>query len=404
MEAPEGPVGADFPFKQWLVSSQSPEVEALLKRAAERDDVISFAGGLPADDLFPTEVMRATLEQVMAEHGREALQYHWAEGYEPLRAQILAMMRARGVEARDDELLITNGAQQALDLLARLLLRTGDPLGIESPTYVAAIDVLRLQRPRMCPVERRTDGLDMDGLRRVLTEDRPNLVYLCPAGHNPTGGALEGAARRELVELATRHDSIFIEDDAYGRIQYEGAHPPLRSEAGSQQRVLHVGSFSKVLTPGLRVGWLIAPRVLIEQLLLLKGAADLQTGSLSQIVLSTYLEHHDLDAHLERCLRHYRDRRDATLAALERELSGALRWWRPRSGFSVWVELPDERPAEQVLRAAVDHGVAFEPGAPCFPCAPAERPQHHLRLCFSNLSPERIDEGIRRLAAAVQDG
>jgi DNA-binding transcriptional MocR family regulator len=397
-------VSADFPFKQWLVSSQSPKVEALMKQAAERDDVISFAGGLPADDLFPTQAMRATLEQVMAEHGREALQYHWAEGYEPLRTQILAMMRARGVEARDSELLITNGAQQALDLLARLLLRTGDPLGIESPTYGAAIEVLRLQRPRMCAVQRSADGLDMDGLRRVLTDDRPNLVYLCPAGHNPTGGALDGAARRELVELAARHDSIFIDDDAYGRIQYEGAHPPLRSEAGSEQRVIHIGSFSKVLTPGLRVGWLIAPRVLIDQLLLLKAAADLQTGSLSQIVLSTYLEHHDLDAHLERCLEHYRARRDATLAALERELSGALRWWRPRSGFSLWAALPDGRPAEQLLRSAIDHGVAFELGAPCFPCAPAERPQQFLRLCFSNLSPQQIDDGVRRLAAALHDG
>ncbi len=391
---------AEFPFKQWLVSSQSPAVEALMKQAAERDDVISFAGGLPGDDLFPTEAMRETLARVMADQGREALQYHWATGYEPLRAQILGIVRARGITANDDELLITNGAQQALDLVARLLLRTGDPLGVESPTYVAAIEVLRLQRPRMCPVVRDAAGLDFDGLRRVLTVDRPNLVYLCPAGHNPTGGVLDHDARTELVALADRHDSFFIEDDAYGRIQFDGPCPPLRAEAGSGERVLHIGSFSKVLTPGLRVGWLIAPKVLVDQLVLLKAAADLQTGSLSQIVLSSYLVEHDLDAHLERCLAHYLARRDAMLAALERELTGVLKWTRPSSGFSIWVEIADGGSSESVLAAALRHGVAFEPGGAFFP---AERPQQFLRLSFSNQTPAKIDEGIRRLAAALRD-
>ena len=393
-------MAAEFPFKQWLVSSQSPAVEALLKAAAERDDVISFAGGLPADDLFPTAAMRETLEQVMADQGREALQYHWATGYEPLRAQILAMMRARGIAASDEELLITNGAQQALDLLARLLLRTGDPIGVESPTYVAALEVLRLQRPRMCPVARDAAGLDFDGLRRVLTDDRPNLVYLSPAGHNPTGGVLGQDARTELVALAHRHNSFFIEDDAYGKIQYDGPCPPLRAEAGSGERVLHIGSFSKVLTPGLRVGWLIAPKLLIDQLVLLKAAADLQTGSLSQIVLSTYLVEHDLEAHLDRCLEHYRKRRDAMLAALERELTGVLRWTRPSSGFSIWAELADGRASESVLATALRHGVVFEPGGAFFP---ADRPQQFLRLSFSNHTPAKIDEGIRRLATALRD-
>ena len=173
-----------------------------------------------------------------------------------------------------------------------------------------------------------------------------------PAGHNPTGGALDHEARARLVELAHRHESFFIEDDAYGRIQHEGPCPPLRAEPGSEGRVIYIGSFSKVLTPGLRVGWLLAPRVLVEQLLLLKEAADLQTLSLSQIVLSTYLDEHDLDAHLDRCLRHYRDRRDATLAALGRDLSGVLRWTRPRSGFGVWAEIPDGRSSTELLAAA----------------------------------------------------
>ena len=392
-------MSAHFPFKQWLVAPQSARVDALLKTAAERDDVISFAGGLPGDDLFPMTAITATLEKVMAEHGREALQYHWAEGYEPLRGQIVEMMRERGVTVGEGELLITNGAQQALDLLARLFLRTGDPLGIESPTYVAAIEVLRLQRPQMCPISRSADGLDMDGLRRLLAEKRPNLLYLCPAGHNPTGDALTAEAHAQLVELAHRHDSFIIEDDAYGRIQFDGPQPPLRAHEGASERVIYIGSFSKVLTPGLRVGWLVAPKPVVDQLLLLKGAADLQTSSLSQIVLSTYLAEHDLREHLGRCLRRYRERRDAMVAALERELAGALRWTRPRSGFSVWCELPDGRSAEDMLAAAVDHGVAFEPGAAFFPCDPR---QEFLRLSFSNQTPEKITEGVRRLAATLR--
>lgn len=390
---------AHFPFKQWLVAPQSARVDALLKRAAEQDDVISFAGGLPGDDLFPTQAMTATLERVMAEHGREALQYHWADGYEPLRGQIAAMMRERGVVVGEGELLITNGAQQALDLLARLFLRTGDPLGIESPTYVAAIEVLRLQRPQMCPISRDEHGLDLDGLRRLLAERRPNLLYLCPAGHNPTGNALTAEAHAQIVALARAHDSFVIEDDAYGSIQFDGPHPPLRAQPGAEERVIYIGSFSKVLTPGLRVGWLVAPRPVVDQLLLLKGAADLQTSSLSQIVLSTYLDEHDLRAHLGRCLRRYRERRDALLAALTRELTGVLRWTRPEAGFSVWCELVDGRSAEALLAAAVEHGVAFEPGAAFFPDGPR---QQFLRLSFSNLPPERVTEGVRRLAAVLR--
>jgi 2-aminoadipate transaminase len=392
-------LSAHFPFKQWLVPPQSAQVEQLLKQAAEREDVISFAGGLPGDDLFPMTAMTATLERVMAEHGREALQYHWAEGYEPLRAQIVEMMRERGVTVGEGELLITNGAQQALDLLARLFLRTGDPLGIESPTYVAAIEVLRLQRPQMCPISRGADGLDMDALRRLLAEKRPNLLYLCPAGHNPTGNALTPEAHAQLVDLAHEYESFVIEDDAYGRIQFDGPHPPLRAHPRAGERVMYIGSFSKVLTPGLRVGWLVAPKPVVDQLLLLKGAADLQTSSLSQIVLSMYLDEHDLREHLARCLRRYRERRDAMLTALERELAGMMRWTRPESGFSVWCELPDGRSAEALLADAVEHGVAFEPGAAFFPTAPQ---QQFLRLSFSNQTPEDIDEGVRRLAATLR--
>lgn len=394
-------MSAHFPFKQWLTAGQPAEVESLMKEAAERDDVISFAGGLPADDLFPTEAMTDTLARVMAEHGREVLQYHWADGYGPLREQIVEVMRGRGVTVRTGELLITHGAQQALDLLARLFLRTGDPLGIERPTYAAAIQVFKLQRPKLCPIARSEAGLDLDAAQAVAQDTRPNLMYLAPAGHNPIGDALAPATCERLIALAAAHDAFIIEDDAYGSIQFDGPRPPLRAYPGAEERVVYVGTFSKVLTPGLRVGWIVAPRTVIDQLLLLKAAADLQTSSLSQIVLSTYLREHDLGEHLGRCLQSYRERRDATLAALQEHMQGVMRWTRPSSGFSVWATLADGRSSVDLLATALAHDVAFEPGAAFFPTDP--EPQH-LRLSFSNLRPAQISEGVRRLADALRAG
>ena len=388
-------------WRPWLEPPQPPEVERLLKIAAERPDIVSLAGGLPADDLFPTEAVRATLRHVMLERGAEALQCHWSDGYEPLRAQVGGLMRdLRGVEIAPEQLLITHGAQQALDLIARLLLRTGDPLAIESPTYPAAIQVFRLQRPRLLPVPRDEHGLDLAALADTLAAERPVAVYVATAGHNPTGGALEPDACRELLDLCRTHDTLVIEDDAYGNVQFGAPHLPLRAYPGAEDRVLHVGSFSKILSPGLRVGWLIAPPAVLVQLQRLKSAADLQTSSLSQIALSTYLAEQDLRHHLERCRAHYRARRDAMLAALAGTAPDGVRWTAPVSGFSLWVSLPETLDALSLLAQAIDRGVAFEPGAAFFP---ATSPTSYLRLSFSNNTPEAIARGVPRLTRLLHE-
>ncbi|MDC0715772.1 aminotransferase-like domain-containing protein [Nannocystis bainbridge] len=388
-----------FPFQQWITPRQPPEVERLLKSAAAQDHVVSLAGGLPADDLFPRAALAEALESVMREHGREALQYQWSEGYGPLREQVVALLRGRGVEVGQDELLITSGAQQALDLLARLLLRPGDLLGIESPTYVAAIEVFGLQRPRMVPLARGEHGLDLEAVRALVRGENQSLLYLAPAGHNPSGSSLSAGACEELVELSRAHDAFIIEDDAYGRIQFDGPRPPLRSFPGAEERVILVGTFSKMLTPGLRVGWLVAPAAVTAQLMLLKGIADLQTNTLGQMALASYLDRHDLDAHVDRCLPRYRERRDALLQSLAAHMPAGVQWTRPTCGFSVWVTLPAELAADSLLARAVDDGVAFEPGAAFFP---VEAPRNHLRLSFSNQTPERIAEAVARLGASLR--
>lgn len=399
--APRPAAEAAARWAPWLAPPQPPEVERLFKVAAERPGVISFAGGLPADDLFPTDAVRTTLRHVMSEHGCEALQYQWSEGYEPLRAQICDLMRTlRGVDIGPEQILVTHGAQQALDLIARLFLRTGDPLTIESPTYSAAIQVFRLQRPRFCPVERTGDGLDIAALDACFARTHPLLFYVAPAGHNPTGNALSDVACAELLDVCRRRDVMVVEDDAYGSIQFGPPRPPLRSLPGAAGRVLYVGSFSKIFSPGLRIGWIVAPPAIITQLQRLKGAADLQTSSLSQIALSTYLAEQDLPRHLDRCRAHYRARRDAMLSALESSAPPGIRWTTPVSGFSLWVTLPEQLRAESLLAPAIDRGVAFEPGAAFFPIAD---PPNYLRLSFSNHTPEVIAEGIPRLTSLLKD-
>lgn len=391
---------AHYPFKSWVVPRQSAAVERLLKKAADqRDAVISFAGGLPADDLFPQEALADSLDRVMTKHGREALQYQWSEGYAPLREQLAQILQARGITVTADRLLITHGAQQALDLIARLFLRTGDPLGIESPAYSSAIQVFGLQRPRVVPLPRDADGLDMDAVRAAIRGPRPNLLYLTPGGHNPTGSALSSKQGAELLDLCAAHDAYVIEDDAYGQIQLDEPRRPLRATPGAEDRVIHVGTFSKVLSPGLRIGWIVAPPPVIEQLTQLKAMVDLQTNTLGQMALSEYLARHDLGEHITRCLTHYRERRDVMLRALAEHMPTGPRWTSPSAGFSIWMSL--QHPADEPLLArALDAGVAFEPGAVFFPGSDA--PAGHMRLTFSNTLPARIREGVRRLGAVLR--
>jgi len=385
----------ELPLTPRLAPPQPPEVEALMKRAAEREEVVSFAGGLPAEDLFPRAALAEALARVMAEDGRTALQYQWAEGYGPLREQIAALMRQRGIVVGPEEIVVTHGAQQALDLLARLLLRPGDALGIESPTYVAAIQVLRLQGPRMLPLARDERGLDLDALGR----GEPRLLYLAPTGHNPTGGALDDATCDALLAWAAAHGACIVEDDAYGAVQLDRPRRPLRARDGAADRVIYVGTFSKILSPGLRVGWVVAPRPVTELLVRLKGVVDLQTSTLVQMALSRYLAEHDLAAHVARCLGRYRERRDALLAALARHMPDQVRWTRPTAGFSVWLTLPRGCVAAELLAPAVAAGVAFEPGAAFFPDAPRHE---HLRLSFSNLRPDDIAAGVARLGEVLR--
>jgi 2-aminoadipate transaminase len=394
------PATAPLDFKRWVTHVQSPLVERLLKEAAG-GPVISFAGALPEDDFFPTEAIEQAFQSVIAHNAVDALQYYWCEGYAPLREQIAAHMTARGVPTRTEEVLITNGAQQALDLLGKLTLRTGDNLALENPTYSAAIQAFELQHPRFSGIARSERSFDFALLEETLESRAPKLLYLVATGHNPTGASLNAAERRRIVEMTTHRNLLVIEDEAYGELQYDTRQAPIQSMANAREHVVYVGSFSKILSPGLRVGWIAARADIVSELSKIKQASDLQTGSLNQVVLSRYLEHHNFHAHIHQTLDAYRARRDALVAALERHFPAAVKWSRPTAGFSSWVELPAQVECDSLLKESVRRGVAFEPGKPFFPGDTP--PQNFIRLSFSNLQPAEIEEGVRRLGAILSE-
>lgn len=381
-----------------VVHRQPADVERQLKEAVAARDVLSLAGAVPADDLFPAAEMDEAMARSMREDGAGALQYGWPEGSDRLRAHVAAWLATRGVDVTPAQILVTSGAQQGLHLLGRLLLPEGAPVAVEVPTYVAALQALDLRRPAYRPVPRTAEGIDLDALDAALGEGRARVLYLVASGHNPTGGVLSRAEREAVLEVAERHGAWVIDDDAYGEIRFGERGPPLRSLGRHLDRTLHLGSFSKVLAPGLRVGWIAGPSALIREATRVKAAEDLETATLTQHVLSRWLDDHDLDAHVSRCLPVYRSRRDALVDALRACVGPEVRWAAPDGGFSLLLRLPGEADAVALLPRALEAGVAFEPAEPYF----AEgRARDAVRLSFSNLGEDAIREAVRRLAGVI---
>jgi 2-aminoadipate transaminase len=386
-------------LKAPISNPQPPHVEELLKEASTSGGMISFAGALPSSRLFPSEELEEVFTRTMAEHSGEALQYNWCEGYAPLREQIAELMRNRGVDAQCDQILVTHGAQQALSLISTLAVHPGDTVVAESPTYAAAIPALRLQSPRLECVERDANGLDFENLRDMLRTQNPKLLYVIPTGHNPIGGSLDTRQRERLIELTADSHCVLVEDDAYGDLQYVRNERPLKSRPNTDH-ILYVGSFSKTLSPGLRVGWVAGPATVIAELSKIKQAADLQTGSLNQLTLSSYLKSHPLQEHIQRCVAVYRQRRESMLHALRKHFPGAAKWSAPDAGFSVWIELPEQISAEALLPLAMQRGVAFDPGRPNFPCV---EKTNYLRLSYSNQEAQKIETGIEILGKLIAE-
>ena len=380
-----------------VASSPVRELLALL----DRPEVISFAGGLPAPELFDLDGVRAAFDAALSgPAARRHLQYAPTERDQDLRARIAERLTGRGLSTSAGDLLVTTGSQQALTLVATALLDPGAVVAVEEPTYLAALQTFSLAGARLVPVRSDEDGIDPDALADVLTRERPTLLYLVPTFANPTGRTLTAERRAAVVDLATRHGVWVVEDDPYGELRYRGAAvPTLASLPGAEDRVLYLGSFSKVGAPGLRLGWLRAPVGLLPALTVAKQAADLHTSTIDQAAAAAYLGAVDLDAHVRRLCLAYGERRDAMLAALPDALPAGSTWSDPDGGMFVWARLPGEVDTADLLATALGHDVAFVPGAPFFAGAPDRAT---LRLSFTTNTPTQIGVGTARLARALR--
>jgi 2-aminoadipate transaminase len=381
-----------------------------LLKLTEQPDIISFAGGLPAPDVFPVEEVRAATERVLKDHGTTALQYTTTEGYRPLRELLVRHMGRYGVEVRPENVLITSGSQQALDLIGKLLINPGDRVLTEAPTYLGALQAFNAYQADYLPVPVDDDGMDVDALEEQMRAG-PKFVYALPNFQNPAGVTLSMGRRRRLVERAAHYGIPIVEDDPYGQLRYEGEHLPslvrldaeghdcANGERAFTGNVLYLSTLSKTLAPGLRVAWVVAPEAVISKLVQIKQGADLHSSTFCQYVAYEVAKGGFLDKHVRRIRTVYGERRDAMLRALDRHAPPGVRWTRPGGGLFLWVTLPEGFDTLTLLDEAVAEKVAFVPGSAFYPCGGGERT---MRLNFSYAAPDVIEEGIRRLSKVIE--
>lgn len=367
-----------------------------LLRLTEQPHVLSLAGGLPAAELLPADRIAVAAARIIGESGRSVLQYGPTEGSRALRETVA---RRLGEGATAEDTIITTGSQQGLDLLARVLLDPGDVVVAEMPTYLGALSALHWVNPRIVGVDGDADGLRTDVLAERLADGlRPKLVYVVTDFANPTGATLSSNRRRELAALADEYDFVIVEDDPYGSLRFRGdRHPPIRRWS---ERVVTLGSASKILSPGLRIGWLTAPDWLARAVTIAKQATDLHTAGLNQQIVDDLLNDETwLHGHVRDLVRNYGARADALSGALTAHLGGAVEFRTPDGGMFVWARLTEPGlSADRLLAAAIDAGMAFVPGS-AFRHDGADAGT--LRLCFTTQSAEDIDEAMRRLASAL---
>jgi 2-aminoadipate transaminase len=394
-------------YAQRTKSAKSSIIRELLK-LTQRPEVISFAGGLPAPEIFPVERFREACQEVLSTNPSIALQYGPTEGYRPLRELIVAHMARYGIIATVDNILITSGSQQALDLIAKLLINRGDRILVESPTYLGALQAFDLMGAEYVTVPTDDDGLQTEEMECALRSG-PKFMYILPNFQNPGGTTLSRSRRDELVLLSDKYGIPIIEDDPYGQLRYEGEHIPplvvldrtnlLRDNGYLLGNVIYLSTFSKVLAPGLRLGWIVAPPDVISRLVQLKQSTDLHTSSFAQMVAYEVARDGFMEEHVKLIRRVYKERRDAMLEALHDYFPPEVSWTHPHGGLFLWVMLPPGIDTMKLLDTALRQDVAFVPGGPFFPSG--QESGSHMRLNFSNAQPEQIREGIRRLSIAV---
>jgi len=368
-------------------------------KVTERPEIISFAGGLPAPELFPVTAIAEAYADVFASEGPAALQYSTTEGWRPLREWISGRMQKRGIDASADRVLITTGSQQGIDLVAKVFIERGDAVVVENPCYLAALQSFSGYEASFISTDSDDEGMRVDQLENALRYSSPKLIYIVSEFANPKGTTLAYERRQKLIELSARYGVPILEDNPYGELRYTGESLQPLAALDRDGLVIHISTFSKTLSPGMRLGWLIASEEVFQTVVVAKQAADLHTSTIEQRAAARLLESFDYDGHVAHLCAVYGERRQAMLSAMERYFPAEAKWTRPEGGLFLWVELPERLSAEELFEDAIAERVAFVPGTSFFAC---ERKLNFMRLNFSNQKPEMIEEGIKRIASVLK--
>ncbi|KQW57500.1 PLP-dependent aminotransferase family protein [Variovorax sp. Root411] len=393
-------------FASRLDNVETSAIRELFKLLG-KPGIISFAGGFPDSAMFDVEGLKEASQKALTEEPGGALQYGATEGYEPLRTQLSAFMKTKGVEVDPSGLIVTTGSQQALDLLGKTMISPGDKVIVEGPTFLATIQCFRLYGAQLISAPIDANGVKTDELEKLIAEHKPKFVYLIPTFGNPSGAMLTLERRKKVLELAVKYQTLIVEDDPYGDLYFGEAPPPSilalsKDVPGSRELLAHCGSLSKVLSPGLRIGWMIAPPELLAKATMCKQFSDAHTSTFSQATAAQYLKSGRMPATLAHVREVYGQRAQAMGAALKRELGDAVSFTQPNGGLFFWARLTGANgklaDANELAKRAIEKLVAFVPGAPFF----AEKPDvATLRLSFATADVAKIEEGVKRLGQAL---
>ena len=388
-------------FAKRMSYIKASEIREILK-VTEQEDVISFAGGLPAPELFPIDEINEISQIVLKEAGTKALQYTTTEGYMPLREWIARRMNDRsGTSFDKDNILITHGSQQGLDLSGKVFLDDGDVVLCESPTYLAAISAFKSYGCRFIEIPTDDEGMNMKALDDILSKTKNvKLIYIIPTFQNPSGRTWSLERRKKLAELSAKYDVAVLEDNPYGELRFEGESIPSIKSFDNTGNILCTGSFSKIFCPGFRIGWIAGDKEIIRKYVLVKQGTDLQCNTIAQMIIAEYLQRYDIDRHIAKIVEVYKKRRNIAIRCIACYFPKEVKFTHPNGGLFTWVELPERISARDILERCLEKKIAFVPGGSFYP---TENRENTFRINFSNMPEEKIEIGLKILGEVIRE-
>ncbi|KAF0144197.1 MAG: aminotransferase [Nitrospirae bacterium] len=384
-------------YAERIAGLRSSAIRDILKLMS-RPGIISFAGGLPAPELFPIKEIGDAAAKVLSRHGSSALQYSITEGLIPLREKIIKKLDPDSKYLSLENIIITQGSQQGLDLISKLFLDKGDTVFTETPSYLGALQSFQLFQANIFAIPSDEKGIQTDELEKKLKTNKPGLLYLMPNFQNPTGASIPMDRRHRLLEIAGKHDFMLIEDDPYGELIFEGEKIPSLFSLAQSRNFIYMSSFSKTIAPGFRVAYVIADKEIIKKFAIVKQGTDLHTNTLGQYIVNEYLENGNYHKHINLLRETYKVRRDCMLSAMEKYFPKSAKWNKPSGGMFIWAILQEGYDAREILMRCVEKNVAFVPGQEFFP---DNSGKNTMRLNFSNATAENIEEGIGRIGEVL---